>query len=531
MLYFIPAWYEEKEWCEDEQSWRVKRAHSEFDDTVKQIQLFHRSGAYEYRIMLLSAAPNFRHFLHRQGVYRAPYWSCFDAIQEIRRRKVRVWSFHDLKWPEGIEFLYTPFVVVAMLGNEKYAQVDFGEDGNPIWVELYQGGVVCRRNLYDDRGFIASTILYEGGQPVCQDYLCENGTWKLRCYRKDGHVEINRKCPEYLLEYGGKWHTRRFFRRSYDSIGQVVYEVLASYLELTDAGDIFCVAMHGLHVHLLGRNLRGRKKILSFFQDRYQVGSDSVVLEMIRQADYVVADSRETARRIQKQVAVDKRRLAAIPPYDTRTDEGIGLQMGVQKILVPVDGLDDGTFREMIRIMGAYLPQKENMRIHLFTREARYDRKRRLLEQVRRELDSAGMPEEWAADTEGAMVSENDLEGEGRSSARFFPEQCVDELSVSKCMREQWLLVDLRNVPEQYLQINAISFGIPQIVRRRTDFIEHGGNGIVLDGLERLPKALDYYLNGLKHWNEAKVYSYEISREYTTARLLEMWGEVMDSVG
>ena len=72
MLYFIPAWYKEKEWCEDEQSWRVKRAHSEFDDTVKQIQLFHRSGAYEYRIMLLSAAPNFRHFLHRQGVYRAP---------------------------------------------------------------------------------------------------------------------------------------------------------------------------------------------------------------------------------------------------------------------------------------------------------------------------------------------------------------------------------------------------------------------------------------------------------------------------
>ena len=44
MLYFIPAWYKEKEWCEDEQSWRVKRAHSEFDDTVKQIQLFHRSG-------------------------------------------------------------------------------------------------------------------------------------------------------------------------------------------------------------------------------------------------------------------------------------------------------------------------------------------------------------------------------------------------------------------------------------------------------------------------------------------------------
>ena len=32
---------------------------------------------------------------------------------------------------ENIEFVYTPFVVVAMLKGEKYAQIEFGEDGNP----------------------------------------------------------------------------------------------------------------------------------------------------------------------------------------------------------------------------------------------------------------------------------------------------------------------------------------------------------------------------------------------------------------
>ena len=138
MLYFIPAWYKGREWCENEQSWYEKRRYSEFDDTVKQIQLFHRSGVYDYQIMLLSFAPNFRHFLHRQGIYRAPYWSCFDAIQEVSRKRVRVFSFHDLNWPDGIEFLYSPFVVIAMLGKKKYAQIDFGEDGNPIWIELYR---------------------------------------------------------------------------------------------------------------------------------------------------------------------------------------------------------------------------------------------------------------------------------------------------------------------------------------------------------------------------------------------------------
>ena len=141
------------------------------------------------------------------------------------------------------------------------------------------------------------------------------------------------------------------------------------------------------------------------------------------------------------------------------------------------------------------------------------------------------MPEEWAGEAANDVVSENGLEEVGKIPVFFVPEQCVDELSVSKCMREQWLLIDLREVPELYLQINAISFGIPQIVRKKTEFIIDGGNGVILDKPGRLPRVLDYYLDGLEHWNEAKIYSYEISKRYTTERLLEMWGEVMDSVG
>ena len=81
MLYFIPAWYQQNQWCENEQIWYERRMYTEFDDTVKQIQLFHRSKVCQYQIILLGYAPNFRHFLHRQSVYRAPYWSCFVAIQ------------------------------------------------------------------------------------------------------------------------------------------------------------------------------------------------------------------------------------------------------------------------------------------------------------------------------------------------------------------------------------------------------------------------------------------------------------------
>lgn len=531
MLYFIPAWYQQNQWCENEQRWTVRRMHTEFDDTVKQIQLFHRNRACPYQIILLSFAPNFRHFLHRQGVYRAPYWSCFDALQAVRRKKVMVLSFHNLKWPEGIEFVYTPFVVVAMLNKEKYAQIDFGEDGNPIRIDLYRGGKLWRRNLYDDRGFVSSTILYEKEQILYQDYLMENGMWKLRHFQVDGHVEINEKCPEYLLQYEKKTLEKRFSRLRYDSLEQVIYEVLTSYLDLTESQDIFCVAMHDRHASLLGEALKGKKQILSFFEDRYPISAHPESGEMIKGADYLVVDSKKNVSKVQKESGMLLENIIAIPPYDTRVDLSISAQFAVQKILVPVDDMEDEVFAGLIRVLGEYLLKNEKARVHLFTRRAEYDRKRKVLEQTRSELRKAGLEEDWALEEEGEMIAENNLDPEKAVPVKIFVEQCMDELSVSKCMREQRLLVDLRKIPELYLQITAISIGIPQIVRTKTEFVEHGRNGIVLKKMKDLPEVLEYYLNGLKGWNRARVCSYELVKEYTTEKLLEKWGEVMDCVG
>ena len=529
MLYFIPAWYQQNQWCENEQKWYMKRMHTEFDDTVKQIQLFHRNEVYPYRIMLLSCAPNFRHFLHRQSVYHAPYWSCFDAIQEIRRKKAVVLSYHNLNWPPHTEFIYTPFLVIAMLHGVRYAQLEFGEDGNLIQIDMYEDGRLRRTNIYDDRGFISSTILYEDEKPFRQDYLMENGVWKLRHYIQDGHVEINPNEPNYLLEYQGREQTIPFRGRSYESLDRVIEEVLTSYLKLVDKEDIFCVAMHERHAAMLQEVLEGRKMILSFFEDRYDMGMHPKMLPMVEQADYVIADSQENRKQIKEQVK-NLSHIKDITPFDSRVDFGISQQLNVQKILVPVDNLEDDVFEELIRALGTYLPENRNAQVHLLTRQAEYDRKSRLLSQTRECLKRAGMEEAWASEQMSGNIAENNLEDEDRVPVRFFVEQCVDELSVSKCMREQRLVVDMRNMTEVYLRINAISVGIPQIVRQRTQFVEHGKNGFVVQDVNQIPELLDFYLGSLTNWNEAMVYSYEVGEKYTTEVLLREWKEVIEVV-
>ncbi len=531
MLYFIPAWYQENKWSESEQTWYVRRMHTEFDDTVKQIQLFHRSGAYPYRILLLSFAPNFRHFLHRQGVYHAPYWSCFDAIQCVRRKRARVLSFHDLAWPAGVEFIYSMFVIVAMLQGEKYAQIEFGEDGNPIRIDIYWDGKVSRCNLYDDRGFVSSSIIYKEGKPVYQDYFMENGVWKMRCFEEDGHVEINPKCPNYLLQYEEQEYEKQFSRRSYPGMDQLIQEVLTAYLQLTAKEDIFCVAMHERNIPILRQALERKKRILSFFGNRYFLRNHPESIDVAESADYIIVDSRENRERLSRESAGLLRKITDITPFDSRVDFGISQQLHVQKIMVPVDGMREEVFQELIRNLGEYLKENEHARVHLFTRRAEWDRRQYLLEQTRTALREAGLEQGWAAEEAQKGTAENDLDKEEEIPIKFFVEQCVDELAVSKCMREQRVMVELRDTSEVYLQIMAISTGIPQIVGKETEFVEHGKNGFVLRRIEDLKDILAYYLDGLLNWNEAVVYSYELGKNYTTEKLLKKWKEVIGAVG
>lgn len=530
MLHFIPAWYAKDSWTESEQKWYVRRTQTEFDDTVKQIQLFHRNNVYDYKIMLLSYAPNFRHFLHRQSVFHAPYWSCFDAIQEIRRKKASPFSFHSLRWPEGVEFVYTPFVIYVEKEGRRIAQMEFGEDGNLIQVDMYENDHLSRRNYYDDRGFLSSTVVFEEGKPLYRDYLMENGKRKMREHLTDGRVEFHPDYACYLLVDGNTEEKRAFSRRVFPNMEAVVLEVSSAYVESLSESDMFCVALHENHSVLLRNVLNDRKTILSLFKDRIAFEQLPALTDLFGQAAYVITDSKELMERVQQDTGVVHSNITAITPFDTRVDFGISQQLHVQKILVPVDGLSETSFQILVELLGHYLEKNEKARVHLFTRIADQGRGEALLDKVRRWLKKAHLNPQMALKRD-VSYAENDLDRQDEIPVKFFVEQCVDELSVSKCMREQRVIVDIRENPELYLQISAVSMGIPQIVKSQTEFVEHQKNGWVINALQQIPEALHFYLNGVANWNQAVVNAYEIGKRYTTERLLLQWREVIKQIG
>ncbi len=529
MLYFIPAWYLQDEWKESEQLWYRRRMRTETDDTVKQIQLFQRNDVCDYQILLLSYAPNLRHFLHRQSAFRAPYWSVFDAIQEVRRKKQAVLSFHNLNWPRNIEFVYTPFSVIAMLNREKYANVEFGEYGNPIQVDLYRNGQINRKNIYDDRGFVSCTSVYENGQKTYDQYLTDKGVWKL-CHFADGHVAVNPRSNQYLIRTQKEEYSIPFLKASYGSMAEVVEEVFAAFLRTTQNTDLFCAAAHEQHLALLARQLAGRKTIFSVFGKRLQIADNLAIVQALSHCDCIVADSEDNLETLFAQRGLEAVPKVNIPPYDTRLDQGISMQLSVQKILLPVDHLTAETMEEAVKYLAAYLKENADARVHLFTRNAAFDREEVLLKQVRQILKDNGYPQEWAR-KENTNKFESILDPEEQIPVYFVVEQCVDELSANKCLREQRLLVDLADTPDLFLQISSVGMGVPQILKTATQYMRPGKNGRIIQDLSRLGEYLSFYLESLANWNEAMIHSYELGKTHTAQYLVEQWKGVVDRFG
>lgn len=529
MLYFIPAWYLKDEWKEDEQFWYRRRMKTETDDTVKQIQLFQRNAICEYKILLLSYAPNFRHFLHRQSAFRVPYWSVFDAIQEVRRKKQAVLSFHNLNWPRDIEFIYTPFSIIAMLNHERYAKIEFGEYGNLIQIDLYRNGQISRKNIYDDRGFISCTSVYENGSKAYDQYLTEKGVWKL-CHFADGHVVVNPRSNQYLILTPKEERQIPFAKNTYGSMEEVIEEVFGTALGMTQNTDMFCAAVHQQHLALLGRLLADRKTIFSVFGIRFPLDGNRMAAEILSHGNYIVTDSEENLDVIARQKGLEHTAKKNIPPYDTRIDPGISQQMDVQKILFPVDNLSAKTLEGAVKYMAAYLEQNEDARVHLFTRNVEFNREDMLLKQIREILKSNGYPSGWAR-KKNQNKFENLLDEEDQIPILFIVEQCIDELLVNKCVREQRLLVDLADTPDLFLQISCVSMGIPQIIKTATQYVRPGKNGRINKDLSKLGEDLKYYLESLSNWNEASIQSYELGKTHTTQYLIKQWKEVIVSVG
>ena len=83
------------------------------------------------------------------------------------------------------------------------------------------------------------------------------------------------------------------------------------------------------------------------------------------------------------------------------------------------------------------------------------------------------------------------------------------------------LSIDLQDYPDLFTQITGISAAIPQINNIATEYVVHKKNGWILTETDELYSAMEYYLDVLQNWQEARISSINKMNLYSGSSLVD----------
>ncbi|HEL1673832.1 TPA: accessory Sec system protein Asp1 [Streptococcus suis] len=502
--YFIPSWYpEHRTWYDNTNSWYNMWATARFDDTINQLRMFETAGE-ENQLLVLNYMPNLRYYKHRYDLFEVDTWSVFDQLQGIGDFQGSVIDYLDFDWPKGIEFVNSPFLVMAFLNGERYAHIEFGESGQVIWFDFFQQGSLTKKLVFDDRGFISSIVYYENGQSLHQDYLGLDGQWRVREYFDNGRVEVNQHLAKSISE-----------QQIYENMEELVQERLSYYLKSDiEPATIFLTASPEHH-DLVMQSKGKQKVVLSFFRERYPLDNIAQNISMLATANLVITDSKKTADLLSSYNLVPVQHQSL---FDTRLALGKSQRLQELYIYFLIDGLSVESLTSYLEFIFNAMEQNEDIYLSLVSYQTNHQQVDALKQTIDELLDARPEPYLFLEKENTRMFEFGDKEThDSRVSLSFYH----SENEIIQSLESIRLIIDLADEPDLYTQIAGISSGIPQINRIESEFVEHLKNGFVLSKESDLKEAIDYYLSGLANWNKSLIHSVQKISEYTSGVLVE----------
>ncbi len=100
-----------------------------------------------------------------------------------------------------------------------------------------------------------------------------------------------------------------------------------------------------------------------------------------------------------------------------------------------------------------------------------------------------------------------------------------DFATIRRDFNEARVLLDLGDEPNLFMQIRAISAGIPQVNRTATGYVQQDGNGTVVVSDAAAPVAVRTYLDQLTRWGQSLVIDAQLIDQHAQPQLLAQWEE------
>lgn len=513
MKYFVPAWQNKFD------DWAYAIHKIEFDDAISNLRIQLRNGE-PCGVIVADYIPQLAAQLDSEGVFPQTIWSAFDLIQGVESPMTRrIVDLDDFTWPAGTWFEYDPFRIVPYLDEQKIAQIIFNARGQILRIERFKDEWHFQDLVMDSRGWISCLKDYDQDSQLAEvTFLDPDGTWRIKENAKDGQITVN---PLFETDFEQLKYPNRqalideclakIVDQHLDPAVDQIIMTAADQQQIDPAlFDDFAVAMTISRWHdfnaFLSRSLPWSK---------YRLITDSPRVD--EQVHQMLGDELETLM---------------LPIFASQFHLGHSRELLEQKIVLVVND-DDQTWLlpTLKQIVERIDPARDHETLQLISYD---DQKLNHAKEILRELIEADHPMILLDPSEDELKANQDLQ-----NANLAPELADLEADnqpipvytrrigmpgdVLPILDEARILVDLDPAPDDFLQMAAISIGIPQINRVQTDLVEDHQNGLVIQTPADLDAALEYYLQNMKHWNQALVSAVAKINQYSDEMIIAAW--------
>lgn len=505
IIYFLPAWSGSKSNWEAEEPLWYSHKKIEFDDTVNQVRMFAQAGQ-AVELVVPTYFPNYRHFAFRQRLSTIQAFNIFDYLQQIPRSLPQVvLDPRDFNWPSDATLVYGPNELLIYRGPVLYARVEQGLEGNLLGIDRYDDEQnLVKRLDFDDRGFLSRISYYQAGKIMQQDYLDINGSVQ---FSQDAAGRITLADPAAL----------GFSQDQFPNLGAIVQAGVKKFFDSKlQPEDLVVVAAQADNLNFASQ-INPQQLILSYFYNREKITANS---PLAQEAALVLADSDHNYQLLHNSGV---ERLVELPPFDARLNLGASNQEASLQIFFLADDLTAPDLKAALREI--LLTMENNHLVELTIGSYKGYELKITISQILQELqDEQNFKNHYTFDRPNPNRNLAD-DAEKQTVRRVKFVSLSSEKQLIQLLQAVRVIVNLAAEPDLFLQLAGISSGLPQILRVPSQYVLDHQNGLIISQITDLQAALTYYLDGLKHWNEALVFATQMIKKYTgpeiVAKILE----------
>lgn len=525
--------------------WTTSSGNLESDYMMNIIQLF-KNNREPYHLLLLEHIPFLRYQMHAYELEVAQMTSLYDRLQDIQKTNGFPLDVDDLPLAQNVEKVYTPFGITLIKENQPFGEIRFNSFGfaeqMSIMTEPYRQIL-----FFDDRGFIsAKSFQNDKGEQVKKIYYNESGMEKcVEYFGENPHVELVNPRKSGLK------------KSQYRSMDELLLEMMNQFqLSLEPEEQILCLT-NERSLRLVKTN-EERKRVIQIVSDAHRLSTcasdEKAALWAGENKIITDSTSNQTALfSLMKQSGVnDLSRIQRIPIYTTSFQ--LGNSNSIPQLVLYWNA---GELNEDVRRIHHLLLQKvfQNDRYDLIIETTTFQS-----EVVLREAQKELVDTHFGVDSESEEYQKVLKYFEAKKAKKLFKtdEEAIEEIRESKNWRnlveavdvnfrihfrldshlttirqdfnETRLYIDLSAEVDVQKQALAVSAGIPQLVRKKTDYVDDQKNGQIIGQIRELDAAIAFYLDDLNNWNQALVENISYIERFSEENIIKQWRELLEGV-